>query len=117
MKTAKNLAAAIAILAMAVIVLYKTAHQGHAKMADRKILKKTSAAVDDREYIRLWKERNQEALSEGIAVSHVKQDARKTKPVRLAGKSMQKKETGNTAQPGKNEIKGKMAGDGPGKKI
>jgi N-acetylmuramoyl-L-alanine amidase len=116
MKTAKNLAAAIAILAMAVIVLYKTAHQGHAKMADRKILKKTSAAVDDREYIRLWKERNQEALSEGIAVSHVKQDARKTKPVRLAGKSMQKKETGNTAQPGKNEIKGKMAGDGPGKK-
>ena len=116
MKTVKNLTAAIAILAMAVVVLYKSAHQGHAKMTDRKILKKASAAVDDSAYTRLWEERNEEALSEGLAVSHVKQDKRKTRPVRLAGKSMQKKETGNTAQPGKNEIKGKMAGDGPGKK-
>ena len=109
MKVVKNMTAAIAIIAMAVIVLCKAVDQGYAKKQDRKKLEKTSAVVDHRVYIRKM-EQGREALSQGVAVSNLKKDVAETKPVYLSGKKMQRKKTVKTANP-KNELKGKIAGD------
>lgn len=114
MKMVKSMTAAIAMIAMAVIVLYKAGHQGNAKVADRKIPDETQTVVDQREYIHKMGQGSEEAWKK-VTRPNLKQDVSATEPVSLSGKKTRQEKAAKPAG-AKNEWKGKIAGDAKKKK-